>query len=67
MKMRLVAFFDRNREAGYVMEIDRIRFQQNCSSGVMVRVINEWSRPAWLDLGWFVDKSKAGTKILEEK
>jgi hypothetical protein len=33
--------------------IDKIKYEDCCSNHIMCRVINLYSRPKWLDAGWF--------------
>ena len=33
--------------------IDGIRGAEMCRTKIMCRVVNIWSKPVWLDAGWF--------------
>jgi hypothetical protein len=38
---------------GTPVRIDCLRGDQYCRTGIMCRVVNIWSKPIWLDAGWF--------------
>lgn len=45
---------------GMRVQIDAVRFDPNTRSGIALRVVNIWKRPAWMDVGWFTPKSIKG-------
>ena len=51
----LGASFEGSRRAieGVLVVVDKVAITKGCTSGVMWRTINLWSRPVWLDSYWF--------------
>jgi hypothetical protein len=44
--------FNDNLKKGDVVKIDALK-QDNCQSGIMIRIVGHWSRPQWFDAAWF--------------
>lgn len=47
---------------GSIVEIAEIKKCCYCKTGYWAKVVDEWSRPKWLDLSWF-KSIKSGKKV----
>lgn len=54
MKMKFLERYDDKRPKGYVVEVDKIRYDQDCAGHFSVRVVHEWKQPTWFAITWFV-------------
>ena len=54
MKLTFIYDFSTRIKKGTEVEIDKIKYKKECSSGIMVRVVGLWKKPTWFDLGYFM-------------
>jgi hypothetical protein len=53
MKLTLAHDCSPRLKKGQEVEVDRMLYAKYSETGLLVRVIGVWKKPAWLDIGWF--------------
>jgi hypothetical protein len=66
MKLKFREAFHPSAKVGDVAIVDKIKCEPSSKTGVMVRVVNIWKKPTYLDLGFFIDTKGIETPHYKE-